>query len=65
GHMNRLLTSFPLTASVRTKLHNKGFQTVGDVLELKPTELSAELEICKEEALEIIKFLEEETQKVK
>ncbi|KAK2153301.1 hypothetical protein LSH36_301g02079 [Paralvinella palmiformis] len=63
--MDRLLTSFPFPASLRLKFHNKGFKTVGDVCELKPTELSKELGISKEEALETLNFLQEETRKVK
>eukprot|EP00057_Strongylocentrotus_purpuratus_P003078 XP_003725868.1 PREDICTED: DNA repair protein RAD51 homolog 3 isoform X1 [Strongylocentrotus purpuratus] len=53
--MQRDINSFPIPPSFRAKLNNAGFSSVADVLELKPSELSKELNISKEDALELIK----------
>ncbi|OBS74431.1 hypothetical protein A6R68_15036 [Neotoma lepida] len=58
--MQRELVSFPLSPAVRVKLVAAGFQTAEDVLEVKPSELSKEVGISKEEALETLQIVRRE-----
>ncbi|XP_053425091.1 DNA repair protein RAD51 homolog 3 isoform X1 [Nycticebus coucang] len=58
--MQRDLVSFPLSPAVRVKLVSAGFQTAEDLLELKPSELSKEVGISKEEALETLQIIRRE-----
>ncbi|XP_021086728.1 DNA repair protein RAD51 homolog 3 isoform X2 [Mesocricetus auratus] len=58
--MQRELVSFPLSPAVRVKLVAAGFQTAEDILEVKPSELSKEVGISKEEALETLQILRRE-----
>ncbi|XP_042548494.1 DNA repair protein RAD51 homolog 3 isoform X3 [Dipodomys spectabilis] len=58
--MQRDLVSFPLSPTVRVKLVSAGFQTAEEVLEVKPSELSKEIGISKEEALETLQIIRRE-----
>ncbi|XP_057572248.1 DNA repair protein RAD51 homolog 3 isoform X1 [Hippopotamus amphibius kiboko] len=58
--MQRDLVSLPLSAAVRVKLVSAGFQTAGELLEVKPSELSKEVGISKEEALETLQIVRRE-----
>ncbi|XP_049716444.1 DNA repair protein RAD51 homolog 3 isoform X3 [Elephas maximus indicus] len=55
--MQRDLGSFPLSPAVRLKLVSAGFQTAEELLEVKPSELSKEIRISKEEALETLQII--------
>ncbi|XP_022086400.1 DNA repair protein RAD51 homolog 3-like isoform X2 [Acanthaster planci] len=59
--MQRDLASFPLPPAIRFKFKDNGFSVVEDVIEMKPSELSREIGISKEESLEILKMLREAT----
>nr|XP_054111558.1 DNA repair protein RAD51 homolog 3 isoform X2 [Callithrix jacchus] len=58
--MQRDLLSFPLSPAVRVKLVSAGFQTAEELLEVKPSELSKEVGISKEEALETLQIIRRE-----
>ncbi|XP_068934264.1 DNA repair protein RAD51 homolog 3 isoform X3 [Petaurus breviceps papuanus] len=58
--MQRALGSYPLASGVRVKLVSAGFQTAEELLELKPSELSREVGISKEEALETLQIIRRE-----
>uniref|UniRef100_G3VYR7 RAD51 paralog C n=1 Tax=Sarcophilus harrisii TaxID=9305 RepID=G3VYR7_SARHA len=58
--MQRDLGSYPLAPGVRVKLVSAGFQTAEEILELKPSELSREIGISKEEALETLQIIRRE-----
>ncbi|XP_030885809.1 DNA repair protein RAD51 homolog 3 isoform X3 [Leptonychotes weddellii] len=58
--MQRDLVSFPLSPAVRVKLVSAGFQTAEELLEMKPSELSKEVGISKEEALETLQIIRRE-----
>ncbi|XP_058139886.1 DNA repair protein RAD51 homolog 3 isoform X3 [Dasypus novemcinctus] len=58
--MQRDLGSFPLSTAVRVKLVSAGFQTAEELLEVKPSELSKEVGISKEEALETLHIIRRE-----
>ncbi|KAM8943633.1 DNA repair protein RAD51 homolog 3 isoform 2-T3 [Lycaon pictus] len=58
--MQRDLVSFPLSPAVRVKLASAGFQTAEELLEVKPCELSKEVGISKEEALETLQIIRRE-----
>ncbi|XP_001500693.6 DNA repair protein RAD51 homolog 3 isoform X1 [Equus asinus] len=58
--MQRDLGSFPLSPGVRVKLVSAGFQTAEELLEVKPSELSKEVGISKEEALETLQIVRRE-----
>ncbi|XP_072502961.1 DNA repair protein RAD51 homolog 3 isoform X2 [Notamacropus eugenii] len=58
--MQRDLGSYPLASSVRVKLVSAGFRTAEDLLELKPSELSREVGISKEDALETLQIIRRE-----
>ncbi|XP_047614407.1 DNA repair protein RAD51 homolog 3 isoform X1 [Phacochoerus africanus] len=58
--MQRDLLSFPLSPAVRVKLVSAGFQTAEELLEVKPSELSKEVGISKEEALETLQIVRRE-----
>ncbi|XP_007481864.1 DNA repair protein RAD51 homolog 3 isoform X2 [Monodelphis domestica] len=58
--MQRHLGSYPLSPGVRVKLVSAGFQTAEELLELKPSELSREVGISKEEALETLQIIKRE-----
>ncbi|XP_069917086.1 DNA repair protein RAD51 homolog 3 isoform X18 [Oryctolagus cuniculus] len=58
--MQRDLASFPLSPAVRVKLVTAGFQTAEELLEVKPSELSKEVGISKEEALETLQIIRRE-----
>ncbi|XP_028734094.1 DNA repair protein RAD51 homolog 3 isoform X4 [Peromyscus leucopus] len=58
--MQRELVGFPLSPAVRGKLVAAGFQTAEDILEVKPSELSKEVGISKEEALETLQIVRRE-----
>ncbi|XP_004397703.1 PREDICTED: DNA repair protein RAD51 homolog 3 isoform X2 [Odobenus rosmarus divergens] len=58
--MQRDLVSFPLSPAVRVKLVSAGFQTAEELLEIKPSELSKEVGISKEEALETLQIIRRE-----
>ncbi|XP_021104371.1 DNA repair protein RAD51 homolog 3 isoform X8 [Heterocephalus glaber] len=55
--MQRDLVSFPLSPAVRVKLVSAGFQSAEELLEAKPSELSKEVGISKEEALETLQIV--------
>lgn len=55
--MQRELSSFPMPPVHRMKLQTAGFTTVDDLTGMKPTELGKELNIPKEEALDILKVV--------
>ncbi|XP_060059823.1 DNA repair protein RAD51 homolog 3 [Erinaceus europaeus] len=55
--MQRDLINFPLSPAVRVKLVSAGFQFAEELLEVKPSELSKEVGISKEEALETLQIL--------
>eukprot|EP00128_Syssomonas_multiformis_P014588 Colp12_sorted_trinity150504_noHs@29739 len=54
---SRLLTTFPFSPTIRTKLLKAGFKTAGDVLEVGPITLSQEIGVSREEAVEAIQIL--------
>ncbi|XP_013384917.1 DNA repair protein RAD51 homolog 3 [Lingula anatina] len=54
----RELSSFPLPPIYRSKLVAAGFITVGDIKDVRPVELSKELSISKEAALDILQTIE-------
>ncbi|XP_059525618.1 DNA repair protein RAD51 homolog 3 isoform X5 [Myotis daubentonii] len=58
--MQRDLVSFPLSPAVRVKMVSAGFQTAEELLEVKPSELSKEVGISKEEALEALQIIRRE-----
>ncbi|XP_015454820.1 DNA repair protein RAD51 homolog 3 isoform X2 [Pteropus alecto] len=58
--MQRDLVSFPFSPAVRVKLVSAGFQTAEELLEVKPSELSKEVGISKEEALETLQIIRRE-----
>ncbi|XP_068387380.1 DNA repair protein RAD51 homolog 3 isoform X1 [Eschrichtius robustus] len=58
--MQRDLVSLPLSPAVRVKLVAAGFQTAEELLEVKPSELSKEAGISKEEALETLQIIRRE-----
>ncbi|XP_074118041.1 DNA repair protein RAD51 homolog 3 isoform X2 [Sminthopsis crassicaudata] len=58
--MQRDLGSYPLAPGVRVKLVSTGFQSAEEILELKPSELSREIGISKEEALETLQIIRRE-----
>ncbi|XP_073091466.1 DNA repair protein RAD51 homolog 3 isoform X5 [Manis javanica] len=58
--MQRDLVSFPLSPAVRVKLVSAGFRTAEELLEVKPSELSKEVGISKEEALETLQIIRRE-----
>ncbi|XP_054441461.1 DNA repair protein RAD51 homolog 3 isoform X3 [Pteronotus mesoamericanus] len=58
--MQRDLVSFPLSPAVRVKLVSSGFQTAEELLDVKPSELSKEIGISKEEALETLQIIRRE-----
>ncbi|XP_007120244.2 DNA repair protein RAD51 homolog 3 isoform X3 [Physeter macrocephalus] len=58
--MQRELVSLPLSPAVRVKLVSAGFQTAEELLEVKPSELSKEVGISKEEALETLQIIRRE-----
>ncbi|XP_067570202.1 DNA repair protein RAD51 homolog 3 isoform X5 [Pseudorca crassidens] len=58
--MQRDLVSLPLSPAVRVKLVSAGFQTAEELLEVKPSELSKEVGISKEEALETLQIIRRE-----
>ncbi|XP_005986848.1 DNA repair protein RAD51 homolog 3 [Latimeria chalumnae] len=59
--MQRDLGSFPLAPAARSKLIGAGFETVEDLKGIKPSELSKEIGISKEEALEILQIVKGDT----
>ncbi|KAK2494332.1 hypothetical protein MC885_021569 [Smutsia gigantea] len=58
--MQRDLVSFALSPAVRVKLVSAGFRTAEELLEVKPSELSKEVGISKEEALETLQIIRRE-----
>ncbi|XP_036310264.1 DNA repair protein RAD51 homolog 3 isoform X5 [Pipistrellus kuhlii] len=58
--MQRDLVSFPLSPAVRVKMVSAGFQTAEELLDVKPSELSKEVGISKEEALEALQIIRRE-----
>ncbi|XP_049628706.1 DNA repair protein RAD51 homolog 3-like [Suncus etruscus] len=58
--MQRDLLSFPLCPAVRVKLESAGYETAEELLEVKPLELSKEVGISKEEALETLQIIKKE-----
>nr|XP_045014554.1 DNA repair protein RAD51 homolog 3 isoform X2 [Jaculus jaculus] len=58
--MQRDLGSFPLSPAVRVKLACAGFQTAEELLDVKPSALSKEVGISKEEALETLQIVRRE-----
>ncbi|XP_064620780.1 DNA repair protein RAD51 homolog 3-like isoform X1 [Lineus longissimus] len=56
---HRELSTFPFPPAFRMKLTSAGFTTVEDLKDVKPVELSKELKISKDEALEIIQLVRE------
>ncbi|KAM3854855.1 DNA repair protein RAD51 homolog 3 isoform 1-T2 [Vipera latastei] len=58
----RELGTFPLAPAWRAKLTAAGFQTAQEVLEVGPCQLSKEIGVSKEEALEILKVIKREQQ---
>ncbi|XP_045857105.1 DNA repair protein RAD51 homolog 3-like [Meles meles] len=63
--MQQDLVSFPLSPAVRVKLVSAGYQTAEELLEMKPSELSKEVGISKEEALETLQILRRECLTIK
>ncbi|XP_071790472.1 DNA repair protein RAD51 homolog 3-like [Asterias amurensis] len=59
--MHRELGSFPFPPPIRAKLKDNGFGMVEDVFEMKPTELSREIGISKEEALDVLTMVRSAT----
>ncbi|XP_008840902.1 DNA repair protein RAD51 homolog 3 isoform X4 [Nannospalax galili] len=55
--MQRDLASFSLSPAIRVKLVSAGFQTAEDLMEVKPCELSREVGISREEALETLQII--------
>ncbi|XP_042713862.1 DNA repair protein RAD51 homolog 3 isoform X4 [Chrysemys picta bellii] len=58
--MQRDVGSFPLAPGLRAKLIGAGFQTAQELLEIGPCELSKEIGISKEEALETLQIVRRE-----
>ncbi|XP_072446098.1 DNA repair protein RAD51 homolog 3 [Chiloscyllium punctatum] len=58
--MQRDLGSFPFPPGIRVKLISSGFQSAEDLSGVRATELSKELGISKEEALEILQIVRQE-----
>ncbi|XP_072325993.1 DNA repair protein RAD51 homolog 3 [Scyliorhinus torazame] len=58
--MQRDLGSFPLPPGIRIKLISCGFQSAADLSGIRATELSKELGISKEEALEVLQIVRRE-----
>ncbi|XP_034264367.2 DNA repair protein RAD51 homolog 3 isoform X1 [Pantherophis guttatus] len=58
----RDLGTFPLPPAWRAKLTAAGFQTAQEMLEVGPCQLSKEIGISKEDALEILKVIKREQQ---
>ncbi|XP_042298426.1 DNA repair protein RAD51 homolog 3 [Sceloporus undulatus] len=56
----REVGSLPLAPGIRAKLTAAGFQTSGDLSEVGPCQLSKEIGISKEEALEILQVVKRE-----
>ncbi|XP_071093017.1 DNA repair protein RAD51 homolog 3-like [Haliotis cracherodii] len=56
----RSLGTFPISPAMKAKLTSAGFLTVSDLQDLKPSELSKELGISTEAALEVIKTVFQE-----
>jgi len=50
----REIVTLPVAPSLKEKLLNSGFRTVGDVVELKPDELSSELNVSLQDSLQIL-----------
>ncbi|XP_075417641.1 DNA repair protein RAD51 homolog 3 isoform X2 [Tenrec ecaudatus] len=59
--MQRDLGSFPLSPSVRVKLVSAGFRTAEELVGARPSELSKEVGISKEEALEALQIIRRES----
>ncbi|KAK7485386.1 hypothetical protein BaRGS_00023334 [Batillaria attramentaria] len=57
GLSQRELITFPLSPAVRAKLTTAGFLTVADLHNVKPSELSKEVGISLQEALEVVKIV--------
>ncbi|XP_030648090.1 DNA repair protein RAD51 homolog 3 [Chanos chanos] len=55
--MQRPVASFPLAPSLKVKLINAGFQTTNDLVDLRPLQLSKEVGITHEEAVEVLQTL--------
>ncbi|CAH1802160.1 unnamed protein product [Owenia fusiformis] len=55
--MQRELSSFPIQPSLMSKLTKAGFTTVEDLTDLKPLQLSQELSISNEEALDLLNLV--------
>lgn len=43
---SRPISTYPIPASIQTKLNKAGFLTTGSVLNLRPSELSSSICIC-------------------
>jgi RAD51-like protein 2 len=56
----REISTFPLSLQQKNKLLKKGFKNINDLQNLTPTELAKEIEVSKEEALEILKIIKKE-----
>ncbi|XP_067682068.1 DNA repair protein RAD51 homolog 3-like isoform X2 [Haliotis asinina] len=56
----RSLGTFPISPAMKAKLTSAGFLTVSDLQDLKPSELSKELGVSAEAALEVIKTVFQE-----
>ncbi|XP_071849768.1 DNA repair protein RAD51 homolog 3-like [Apostichopus japonicus] len=61
--MQRELGSFPLPPHLKKKLSSAGFSLVEDLHNVKPSELSKELSITTEEALEVLATISPSTQR--
>ena len=57
---SRLLSSFPLPASLLEKLARAGFVSADDVYELRPAQIAKELGLSAEDALGVLKLIRAE-----
>jgi len=57
---SRDITTFPFSQTQKTKLLKAGFRYVADIKDIGPVELSKELNISKEEALQILKIIKKD-----
>ncbi|EFX81518.1 putative RAD51C [Daphnia pulex] len=51
---SRPISTYPIPASIQTKLNKAGFLTTGSVLNLRPSELSSSAEISVEDAADVL-----------
>src|SRR5690242_5351730 len=54
---SRLISSFPLSSTIISKLLNSGFRSVDDLLGLEPLDIQEEANISKDDALQVWKYI--------